>query len=61
MKKIKRIIKIVGAGYTIYNLVKGSKKGKYSSRSGYTSGKSGKFAKATKYYAIAKALAKVLR
>lgn len=60
--KLRKIIKLVGAGYTIYNLVKGSKRAKYSSTSGFgSSRKSSKFSKATKYYKVAKTLAKVLK
>lgn len=59
--KLRKIIKLVGAGYTIYSLVKGSKSAKYSSTSGFGSRRNSKFSKATKYYKIAKTLAKVLK
>lgn len=57
---IKRIIKLVGAGYTIYSVLKGNKSNSFKNR--YTSsGKASKIAKAAKYYTVAKAIAKALR
>lgn len=57
--KLKRIIKLVGAGYTIYSLVKSDKR-KHST-SNFKSKKTSKFSKAAKYYSIAKAISKIIR